>query len=594
MTSSELVDRDETSSTSSALPPPSSLQAPPTYAPSQPQIMVAPLPDSASFFWGRTIQGEVFVKGLGERQGGTLNRGVKSLSVIIVEASDSLLTWRYRSVQLSLTDELPGHPPQHIGTFPVQTLWPSPPNPYAQSTSSPIVVETPFPSIHRFSFALPSSQDLPGTLNLTTSHQGQVRYQITVLLTMSSGTSMTDTIRIEGTPPDLDLGEGSSGAGSVQDDGEPKEAEDSLIRDGVRTRLLLDTARPRLGSLLRLGVEIRPMERQRTPVAGLSTQPNPSQTLRPLRRVRVEVFRRVTITTDAKISNSSFEDEGSTSSQAKATAPTSRKQHLSLIYTSGKSLRYPGNTTTHPPLRVLFTIPTAQTNGGSDQSWGEITQRTPYHSVSFFVRVTIGFGGTLELNPSVRPSSQDGQKDWFLEKEIEIRRNLWKEPSAVVIEGGEMPVLGEGDVPSLQGSMSEDQLRAEAYRLKGRDVVGSSGTFRPSSIPRRPDANGGSDAPPAFDLPHEDNDAGPSGSASRAEVDEAGLPTFLESEAQMRSGEAPLPPAAVPSRRLVPVDFENEDGFDRATMVGRRGSLGGELGTWVEVIVPRQRQNYSS
>jgi len=39
---------------------------PPNYAPSQPQILVAPLPDATSFFWGRTVQGEVFVKGLGQ------------------------------------------------------------------------------------------------------------------------------------------------------------------------------------------------------------------------------------------------------------------------------------------------------------------------------------------------------------------------------------------------------------------------------------------------------------------------------------------------------------------------------------------------
>lgn len=57
-------------------PPPPTMDAPPTYVPEQPQILVAPLPDSPSFFWGRTVQGEVFVKGLGERRG---NRGVKRL-----------------------------------------------------------------------------------------------------------------------------------------------------------------------------------------------------------------------------------------------------------------------------------------------------------------------------------------------------------------------------------------------------------------------------------------------------------------------------------------------------------------------------------
>lgn len=51
--------------------------APPGYAPSQPQILIAPLPDSPSFFWGRTVQGEVFVKGLGASDGQTPS--VKSL-----------------------------------------------------------------------------------------------------------------------------------------------------------------------------------------------------------------------------------------------------------------------------------------------------------------------------------------------------------------------------------------------------------------------------------------------------------------------------------------------------------------------------------
>lgn len=50
---------------------------PPTYAPTQPQILVMPLPEAPSFFWGRTIQGEVYVKGLGEDR----TQAVKSLCV---------------------------------------------------------------------------------------------------------------------------------------------------------------------------------------------------------------------------------------------------------------------------------------------------------------------------------------------------------------------------------------------------------------------------------------------------------------------------------------------------------------------------------
>jgi hypothetical protein len=40
---------------------------------------------------------------------------------------------------------------------------------------------------------------------------------------------------------------------------------------------------------------------------------------------------------------------------------------------------------------------------------------------------------------------------------------------------------------------------------------------------------------------------------------------------------------------LVPVQFEEDD---RATTVGRRGSLGGELGTWVEVRPPLPACNH--
>ena len=51
------------------MPDPGPDGPPPNYVSSQPQILVAPRPDAASFFWGRTVQGEVFVKGLGQARG---------------------------------------------------------------------------------------------------------------------------------------------------------------------------------------------------------------------------------------------------------------------------------------------------------------------------------------------------------------------------------------------------------------------------------------------------------------------------------------------------------------------------------------------
>ncbi len=49
---------------------------PPGYTPVRPQIIVAPLPDAATFFHDQSVQGEVFVKGLG--QGGP-SKGVRQL-----------------------------------------------------------------------------------------------------------------------------------------------------------------------------------------------------------------------------------------------------------------------------------------------------------------------------------------------------------------------------------------------------------------------------------------------------------------------------------------------------------------------------------
>lgn len=42
---------------------------PPIYATSHPQTLVGPQLDIASFLWGRNVQGEVFVKTLGQARG---------------------------------------------------------------------------------------------------------------------------------------------------------------------------------------------------------------------------------------------------------------------------------------------------------------------------------------------------------------------------------------------------------------------------------------------------------------------------------------------------------------------------------------------
>ncbi|WVW82485.1 hypothetical protein I302_104496 [Kwoniella bestiolae CBS 10118] len=581
-------------STSTSTDPP-----PPDYVPSQPQILITPLPDSASFFWGRTVQGEIYVKGLGEGSGNRTNL-VKSLSV-----------------QLSLTNHLPNHPTLQVHEFPIQTLYP--PNPTTNISSSTLPTSSPFSTSHRFSIHLPSSSSqqaqvqgndpLPGTLNLTSYEKGEIRYSLSVKLILPNDQVISEEMRIEGTPQEVSCQDDHTNI-TNQDDA-IAEVEEKLEKDGALARLLIDQDQPRLGELLRLGLEIRPAERKKTGVIGLAKQSDPIETLRPLRRVRVELFRKVVIRSNessSSIASSSSTTHNSGSSYKSMT----EHQHLTLLHASGKSLRYPGTGRNYPPLRVLFTIPTAQLGVVAEQTWGEITSTVPYHSVNFFIRVTIGFG---DISPN------NTNKDWILSREITIRPKRWKEPRDVVVDRGMIPNLGNGtDSPiplgvglptendggpgstsqirqgsgSGSGIWTEEDYRKEAYRQKGRDVVGDSGTFRP-------DNDGHNDLPPPF----ESDQAGPSTSTSNTKAHgpgEGGLPSFLESEEQARAGDVPVLNQTVRSERLVPVNFDQDDqvvipdendtviqddegqteGFDRNNWVGRRGSLGGELGTWVE------------
>lgn len=318
------------------------------------------------------------------------------------------------------------------------TLWP----PLASSSSA-----SAFPTTHRFDFALPS--DLPGTLNLGV--KGEIKWSLRVrLYTLSE--EVIEDILVEGTPLGL---EGPN----------ESQVEEIIDRGGVRSRLVIADPSPRLSSLLHLGVELYPLDRKKTGVAGLASQPDPTLTLRALRRIRVELYRIVRLTT------------GDT--------------HLTLLHASGKSLRFPG--LNHPPLRLLFTLPTVQLGSVADGTWGETTVQTPYHAVSFFVRVILGFGALGETAP---PELQD----WVLQRTIRIRPKVWVQPDEWT-----------------------DEEMAEAYRQKGRDVVGKAGTWRADAA------------------------AGPS-------IDPA-LPSFSESEAVS-------PP--------------------REQVVGREG-LTGELASWVEV-----------
>jgi len=467
-----------------------------------------------------------------------------------------------RSAKLELTNSLPDHPTVILHKFETATLYPPPISNLAESTSSPpSYTDAQFSTSHRFSFPLPpsisSDSPLPGTLNLTSSRRGEIKYTLTIILALSSGSIVEEVVPVEGTPQDVSVGNDIEEA--------KEETEEILERDGVKTRFVLETNTPRLGDLVRLGIEVRPMERQKTGVAGLSSQPNPTDTLRPLRRVRVELFRRVKII-DTRTSSSSSASTDST------------PEHLTLLFTSGKSLRYPGTSRARPPLRVMFTLPTAQPGTVAGDTYGEITSSTTYHQTTFFIRVTIGFGGNpelLNLNQAGPSTSTNDVRDWYIEQSLTIRPKLWVEPRQVIIHGGQLPASGLGADIALDDLVGMDEATRAAYRAKGLDIVGDQGTYRAS------EGISGSSGPSYSQV-----DAGPpptvDNGAAAPSGGEGGLPSFIESQAQMQAGEGPILGEGVQSERLVPVQFE-DDGEDRANTVGRRNSLGGELGTWVEV-----------
>lgn len=661
---------------------------PPSYTPTLPQILVLPLPDATSWFQQSCVQGEVFVKGLGSGAAtGGDTVGVQSLQVsspiqqnkhLFPYSAEqiTLIQW-CRTIKLNLQSILPDYPTLDLFDFPSLQLYPPPPAIHSDSGTEQLgTSRPPFPTSQTFSIPLPeriplpswAHQDgsdggggdgalLPGTLNLTAHNKGQIRYSLTVELVLSSGQTISHSIPIEGTPPVHHE--------PIRGD-EKDEVEQVLTKKGVMTRLVLSTARPRLGDLLHLGVEIKREASENSSSSkgekGMAEgeEEETKAALRRMRRVTVELFRRVIV---------------------HLPEPNPRTiTHQTVLHASGKSLRYPGPSPTNPPLRLLFTIPTipnpssstTTTHGGTgEQSWGEVSTVGGYHQVTFGVKVGVGGGIGVGVGVGVGVGGWD-ENDFVVEKEIEILPKIWsslppdqhhhhqqqqqqratyqlqtQDGFAFDIPPELAAELSLNSSPSPYSSNADAYAEAEtdtlsardAYRLKGRDIVGPSGTTRlppPSSSGNARDGGGGDGEddlpPPPFESSAESSaiDAtptsldgpgpGPSGGYFEQDVDVgqgSGLPSFLESEQQeerrARARAASLSDACLYALRgargkereasagrstagsartrggAAPVEgngqgAEEEEGWsdDEELGVGREG-LGGELATWIEV-----------
>lgn len=447
----------------------------------------------------------------------------------------SKLIHSHRTIKLNLQSSLPDYPTLDLFDFPSLQLYPPPPALRADAGATELqpgqrqgqASRHPFPASQTFNIPLPpriplpswaqqgehgGQARLPGTLNLAAYNKGQIRYALTVLLVLASGQVVSHSIPVEGTPQ---LVPSDGNDSPARGDGK-EEVEEVLRKRGVMTRLVLSTARPRLGRLLHLGVEIRREGSESGDGEKGIAEGEEEETraaLRRMRRVTVELFRRVIIHPPPSATN------------------TDTITHQTLLHASGKSLRYPGPSRANPPLRLLFTIPTIPNpssstttthNGTGEQSWGEVSMVGGYHQVTFGLRVGVGggvMGGGIGLGVGGAAGRAEGggcdENDFVVEKEIEILPKIWsplaprpapapapppthqtqyqlQTQDGVEFDiphelAAELALVDSSSPPSAYPSFdpaATDTLSArEAYRLKGRDIVGPSGTTRlpPSS-----------------------------------------------------------------------------------------------------------------
>ncbi|KAE8542905.1 hypothetical protein D1P53_000968 [Cryptococcus gattii VGV] len=608
---------------------------PPSYTPTLPQILVLPLPDATSWFQQACVQGEVFVKGLGSGAGAGAATGGDTL--------------------------YPPPPAIHSDSGTEQQLGASrPPLPFptSQTFSIPLPERIPLPSwAHQRGGG---DALLPGTLNLTAYNKGQIRYSLTVRLVLSSGQIISHSIPIEGTPQVQVHHEPAQG----DEKDEVEQVEQVLTKKGVMTRLVLSTARPRLGDLLHLGVEIKRVENVSTSKGEKGTvegeEEETKAALRRMRRVTVELFRRVII---------------------HLPDPNGRTiTHQTVLHASGKSLRYPG-----PPRPIRLSACSSRSprfptrlRPRPPRMAGQVSRVGGKVGVGGGAMGGVGVGmgvGVGGAGGRVEVGGGGDENDFVVEKEIEILPKIWSPlppdqhhqqqhhqqqqqqqratyqlqtqdgfafdtppelAAELSLNSSPSPYSSDADA-GAEAAITDTLSARDAYRLKGRDIVGPSGTTRlppPSSSGNAREGGGGEDdfPPPPFESSAESSaidvtptsldgpGPGPSGGGYfGADVDEgqgSGLPSFLESEQQeerrARARAASLSDACLYALRgargkereasagrstawsvemrggAAPVEgngqgVEEEEGWsdDEELGVGREG-LGGELATWIE------------
>lgn len=388
-----------------------------------------------------------------------------------------------------MTDKLPSHSPLLLYNTPWHTIY-APSKPGFSEKSR-------FSASDGYRFNLPlEGSNLPGCLHLTDRGDGEVQWELEVNIRQGSDSRFEDirsSHEIHLTP--YDNGDESDGLSKHAQGGSEKarlgdlhDATEEFVDNeaGMKVRMVLPRTSTRNNESLPLGVEI----------SKLDDTPEASNKLKSLRRVKVEWWRRVQ--TPVLQSPTSHQTAGPSNRLVDA----EQQEYLSILHRSGKSCRY----SAEKPVRLLFELPplTNITQMPGHDTCGELTQDTPYHHISFYVKVIIGFQG------------QD-QNELEMSRIIEVQRARWQE--TIIPETGqsndtpddvETSALVSSDLDDEDYPMT-DAVRQQAYRLKGVDIVGETGTYRVDGA-----------------------GAGPSGSA--AGVADPELPSF---EAAARDGRPP-------------------------------------------------------
>lgn len=398
---------------------------------------------------------------------------------------------------------------------------------------------------------------------------------------------------------------------NVSDDATESVTISEFITDnsGFSVRLVLANSRVRNGQGLPIGVEIR-QEGEKSVVV---------PRLRAVRRVKIEWWRCVEVggQSASRPSGQKSGGNGDTERQdavdeagpstAPSTIPTSRATYpgkfssptgleprQTLLYHSGKGCRFSSSNS----IRLLFELPPVGNVLSSPSSGyatcGFLTQTTAYHSVRFLVRAIVGFAGSEN-------------EDVVLEDELVVDRPLWRDGEADLaeVEGlndettsqfspGEVVGIGSGDYEDLP---EDEDGRRTAYRLKGMDIVGETGTFRlidqgstcAGADGELPPFSAGLPKPPPFNSLESTPLAPPlapmMGSSSVGQsvtAGDTGLPSFTESQLLQAQSTADSPARLASETASLSRASTPANPACHGPPTPPAPYLSGELATWVE------------